>query len=310
MKDYDILDDEYNDKNGIIGETFSYLTIHKVVKVLCKTNNIKKWMAVVTCKCSPDVYRLVPIYQIINGNTKSCGCYKSSMTRERNPIIHNKSKKYFGKKYITNQGYTVQVICCKDTHNITIKFLNTLPGEEYETTTSIQNIKKGQVMYPYHRNKWGGYYGVGPYTSRINGEKTKVYKTWIGILDRCYTKPKNKKSSSYYGKVKVCDEWLNFQNFAEWYTKNYYEIAESLDIDKDLLSIYYKLKQRVYSPKTCILMPESINRKLNYIDVFDYNKFIEINKYIETYKGIIPDNIYTKIINTIKCLAERVMNNM
>lgn len=75
------------------------------------------------------------------------------------------------------------------------------------------------------------------------------------MLQRCYTDMKGK-YAAYYGIVKVCEEWLNFQNFAEWYESHYYNIPnERLHIDKDIKSSGCKL----YSPDTCILIPQSIN---------------------------------------------------
>ena len=54
----------------------------------------------------------------------------------------------------------------------------------------------------------------------------------------------------------VCDKWLNFQNFAEWFYKNYYEIDnEAMCLDKDILH----KGNKIYGPETCIYCPKSIN---------------------------------------------------
>jgi len=43
--------------------------------------------------------------------------------------------------------------------------------------------------------------------------KTKIYKAWYGMKDRCYNK-NNAKYHNYGGRgIKVCDEWNNFINF-------------------------------------------------------------------------------------------------
>jgi hypothetical protein len=54
----------------------------------------------------------------------------------------------------------------------------------------------------------------------------------------------------------VDESWHNFQNFAAWYDKNFYEIdGERMELEKDIL-----IKgNKVYSPETCVFAPHSIN---------------------------------------------------
>ena len=54
----------------------------------------------------------------------------------------------------------------------------------------------------------------------------------------------------------MCEEWLCYQNFAEWWNKNMYHIGtERMHLDKDIL-----IKgNKVYSPDTCLIVPQSIN---------------------------------------------------
>lgn len=53
----------------------------------------------------------------------------------------------------------------------------------------------------------------------------------------------------------MCDEWHNYQNFARWYEENEYECDGRLHVDKDILFP----NCRIYSPKTCLLVPQRIN---------------------------------------------------
>lgn len=74
-------------------------------------------------------------------------------------------------------------------------------------------------------------------------------------MRRCYDDKYHKKQWFYKG-CKVCDEWLNFQNFAKWYEENYYEVEEQrMHLDKDIL---YK-GNKLYSPDTCVFVPQEIN---------------------------------------------------
>lgn len=62
--------------------------------------------------------------------------------------------------------------------------------------------------------------------------KTKLYKLWAGILQRC----ENSKSLNFnnygYRGISVCDEWHDFLTFREWAYKNGYSESERLTIDR------------------------------------------------------------------------------
>lgn len=59
---------------------------------------------------------------------------------------------------------------------------------------------------------------------------TKIYKTWGNIKSRC-NNPNATKYYIYGGKgIKICEEWIKFENFYEWSLKNGYK--EGLTIDR------------------------------------------------------------------------------
>lgn len=69
------------------------------------------------------------------------------------------------------------------------------------------------------------------------------------MIKRCYNQKCLLKDNTYRG-CSVCDEWLNFQNFGEWYDENYYEVPnEVMDLDKDILH----KGNKIYSPDNCVL---------------------------------------------------------
>ena len=119
------------------------------------------------------------------------------------------------------------------------------------------NFKNGQVKCPYEPSVYGvGFIGEGKYKERENGKLTKCYYTWNNMLKRCYDTKYQEKYPTYVG-CKVCEEWLNFQNFAQWYEENYYEIpGEKMNLDKDILI----KNNKIYSPDTCVFVPQSINK--------------------------------------------------
>ena len=128
---------------------------------------------------------------------------------------------------------------------------------EYDCIVKNQqygNFKNGKIKCPYERSVYGiGY--IGEYKTKENGKPTRVYETWKSMLQRCYDKKYQEKRPTYKD-CEVCKKWLNFQNFAEWYDNNYYEIeGEKMCLDKDILVKHNK----IYSPETCIFVPNNIN---------------------------------------------------
>lgn len=75
------------------------------------------------------------------------------------------------------------------------------------------------------------------------------------MLQRCYDPYYLNKYPTYIN-CYVCDEWLCFQNFAEWFYDNYYECNdEKMCLDKDILC----KGNKIYSPENCIFVPNRIN---------------------------------------------------
>lgn len=79
--------------------------------------------------------------------------------------------------------------------------------------------------------------------------KSKCYRKWKSILER--TSPSYRYKA--YENVSICEEWLIFSNFKQWFDENY---IEGFAIDKDLLS---PCDNKIYSPQTCCFLPRIIN---------------------------------------------------
>ena len=161
--------------------------------------------------------------------------------------------KRVGETQINNFGSKMIITKYRSRNDIDIYF------PEYEWTAEhaiYQNFKNGHIKCPYERRVYNiGYLGEGPYSSRENGKATKLYNTWKNMLKRCYDPKLHEKEPTYIG-CTVCDEWLNFQNFALWYDENYYEIpGQRMALDKDIL-----IKgNKIYSPDACCFTPQNIN---------------------------------------------------
>lgn len=122
---------------------------------------------------------------------------------------------------------------------------------------TYQAFKKGQVRNPYDKSIYGvACFGVGKYRTNDENDKTsEEYHTWGDMIRRCYSEDGKKRYPAYYHICSVCDEWLNYQVFAEWFNENKYPVEGRLHLDKDILFPGNK----IYSPKTCLLVPQRIN---------------------------------------------------
>lgn len=186
-------------------------------------------------------------------------------------------------KYKTNEGYDIEIIDYINRHNVIIKFC------DYPVikTCTMQNIINGQIKNPYHRSVLSvGYFGVGPYTARLNGEKTPYYIKWMSMMNRCYN-PKVHILENVYEKCEVCPEWHNFQIFAGWYNKHIYPCMYKLELDKD----FFIENNTVYSPYTCCFLPDEINCNLNYTR----HNIEYLIKYYEKYYNHIPHYISERL---------------
>lgn len=135
--------------------------------------------------------------------------------------------------------------------NIIVEFEN-----KFKTKASYKQFLKGYISNPYDKSLYGiGYLGEGKYKTKINNKFTPQYNRWVNMMTRCYNK-KTHMVQPTYAECLVDPIWHNFQKFAEWYDKNYYEVDnETMCLDKDIL-----IKgNKIYSPENCIFVPERIN---------------------------------------------------
>lgn len=152
------------------------------------------------------------------------------------------------------QGTQMKIIKYINSGNIDIEFQDEM---KYKTNTTYNNFKKGNMSNPYDRKVFGyGYIGVGKHQPKENNKLNVAYQTWRNIIIRCYHEPYKDLNKAYYGICSICEEWFNYQNFADWYYDNIYPIEnERIHIDKDVMVHGNK----IYSPETCVFLPQRIN---------------------------------------------------
>jgi predicted RNase H-like HicB family nuclease len=150
-----------------------------------------------------------------------------------------------------NFGSTMEVVVYNSYKDIWVKFDK---GNPIKTTW--QNFINGSVRNPYDKTLFGvGYLGEGECKS-YSGKRLKEYIIWISMLGRCYDEKLHQKYPTYK-ECTVTEEWHNFQNFVKWYDENFYQVdGEKMNLDKDILV----KGNKVYSPETCIFVPQRINK--------------------------------------------------
>lgn len=139
------------------------------------------------------------------------------------------------------------VVSAKDRKSIGIIFI----GYKEIHTVSYGSLVQRKFKNHYKKTICGiGYVGIGEYKTKINKKHTKAYSVWRSMFERCYSK----NSSDNYRNVAICEEWHNFQNYAKWHEKTY---IDNYHLDKDLLQ--QDIENKIYSPDTCVWLPQNIN---------------------------------------------------
>lgn len=142
-----------------------------------------------------------------------------------------------------------QVVEYKTSKSIVIEFIDT----KFRAEVQSINVTRGSVKDKLYPSICGvGFIGDGPFKSTAKGVATKEYKKWQAMIARCYDPYTINKKPSYKDCF-VCEEWHNFQNFAEWYAKQ--DGKHEGCLDKDIKSPGNKL----YCPDNCILVQADVN---------------------------------------------------
>lgn len=166
--------------------------------------------------------------------------------------VCNKALQFLGQEYETNNCGKCFIIDYKNSHNVLVMF--------YEPVcivkTKIGHLRRGGVDNPMFPSLLGkGFIGVG----RYGAKDKRLYRLWSNLLIRVYCEKHNAKHPAYKD-VTVCEEWLNFQNFAEWCEQDVYfnlvdEKGIRYQLDKDILV----KGNKIYSPETCCFVPSILN---------------------------------------------------
>lgn len=264
---------------------YGKVTIPRGTKILVNVDDLPIGSGVNLTKICDDCGTMVfnqKYYEILTQRKEGDGkdrCFKcGNRRRGKNKSDHMKQE-IIGQVNKNKYGSIMKVEKYKNSQNVWIRF----ELGNYLTKTTLADFKKGKVMNVYDRSNFGvGYLGEGIYKPSIEGKRNPIYATWNGMLKRCYQE-KYKEKFTTYKEAKVCEEWLNFQNFAAWYDENYYEVdGERMELDKDILV----KGNKTYSPEYCIFVPERINYLFIKCDARRGNLPIGVYQHTQTKKYV------------------------
>lgn len=155
-----------------------------------------------------------------------------------------------GDKFLTSQGYEIEITNYILSGECEYQFTH---DRRYTFKSSYNQIKKG-INYPFHPTAYGvGYMGVGNHKGG-RSKSVKKYDVWKGMFQRSYCKKVHARKPHYIG-CSVDERWHNFQDFGEWYDKNWKDYMVGWELDKDII----KRGNKVYGPDTCAFVPVEIN---------------------------------------------------
>ena len=177
---------------------------------------------------------------------------KAKENREKRKSFAKVANEKLGQTVMQNCGEICFIVEYVNSGDITVQFKAT--GELVKT--EYGNFVKGNVKSHFTATVFGvGITGLEP-TRDENGEQLDSYICWCNMLKRCYSAKFQEKYPTYIG-CRVCDDWLYYPNFKNWYDENYYEINnKKSELDKDVL-----IKgNKIYSPDTCVFVPQFINK--------------------------------------------------
>lgn len=161
--------------------------------------------------------------------------------------------KGLGEEGVNNFGSTMIITRYKNNKDIDVYF------PQYDWVfkgTTYKEFNNGKIKCPYERRVCNiGFLGEGEYKSKINKKNTDEYTDWYSMLRRCHNVNLHHREPTYI-ECEVYEEWYNFQNFAEWYEGNFYQIPnEKMQLDKDILD----KGNKIYCPNKCVYVPQRIN---------------------------------------------------
>ena len=254
----------------LTGQKFGRLT---VIEISERKKKHLYWL----CRCECGNVKSVAGSGLKSGKIKSCGCLNEEfedLTGKRFGKLFVKSFKEKRKRK-SSTGYKNYWLCQCDCGN--------------ETIVESYSLKSGKIQSC-------GCMRIDAITK--HGKRyTRLYNIWHGMKNRCLCK--NTTGYENYGGrgIKVCDEWMEFEPFAEWALSNGY--SDELTIDR-------KDVNGNYCPENCRWVTTLVqgNNRRN-------NRYFEYDGKINTTTELARNNnmSYSTLFNRLKNGNMQMKNN-
>ncbi len=207
----------------LTGQRFGKITVIKRVA------NDKDNHAYFLCRCDCGNEKIILGRSLRNGSTRSCGC-KTDLIGMR-----------FGRLVVVKEVVPIESI-----------------GEKRKAYLCRCDCGKSKVIRATSLPVKNGTKSCGclikethtKYNSIPEKTQNRLYWVWSDIKTRCYNK-NSVRYKDYGGRgIKICDEWLDFQNFYEWAMTNGYK-EEMLPSGRNRLTIDRIDVNGNYCPENC-----------------------------------------------------------
>lgn len=227
--------------NDLTNKTFGKLTTLNIV------NGDNKGKVYWNCKCECGNNNVIVRADLLTSEIKTdCGCVNEAKKQQlKNERI--------GTEVVNRQGVIAKCIEYVDAKNILVEF-----QDNYKSVihTTWNYFIKGTIRNPMYPSVHGVGMKGEKYVSTKNYKQQKEYQAWMSMLDRCYGKQHFQRR---YCDVTCCDDWHLYDNFYEWLHSqgnfSKWNSENGWHVDKDII-----IKgSRVYSPETCVLVPQNVN---------------------------------------------------
>lgn len=189
---------------------------------------------------------------IRSGKVRDLSVKSRARLKVSDSVKYLKKNIILGKVYTTKHCGKCKVIDYNGWDSVVVEFCE----PKYITTCRKSALTTGYLNNPFYPSVMGkGYRGVGKYD---NSHK-EALSLWNNVLKRVFDSDWHIKRPTYKG-TSICEDWLDFQNFAEWcYSQNFFNAKDdrgrSYCLDKDILV----RGNKHYSSETCCFVPNDIN---------------------------------------------------
>lgn len=232
----------------LTGQKFDRLTVigraetdKKGVYWLCK------------CNCGSNAPVIVKTHELKAGKKRSCGCLLNEWRNSKHSdIVGQKFGKLTVISYSHKTGKRLYFNCkCECGNEITVRKDGLLSGHSKSCGCTVK-----KWMHSGNLNKRHGLY------------QDRAYWVWAKVKARCYN-PHSQEYCYYGGRgIKMCDEWLDPENFVKWcYLSGYDNEAPKGQCTLDRIDVNGN-----YEPSNCRWVTNLVqqnNRRNN--RRFDYN---------------------------------------